>query len=82
MTLFGESSNVITVSTVLISNLRWKPLKREIRGHGGGGANSGINSRMEIFWDWSYTVIVLSNYDAPAAEDLAHKICEFLALQQ
>lgn len=54
---------------------------REIRGHGGGGANSGINSRMEIFWDGSYTVIVLGNYDAPAAEDLAQKICEFLARQ-
>ena len=54
---------------------------REIRGHSGGGANSGINSSMEIFWDGSYTVIVLGNYDAPAAEDLAHKICEFLARQ-
>jgi CubicO group peptidase (beta-lactamase class C family) len=54
---------------------------REIRGHGGGGANSGINSRMEIFWDGSYTVIVLGNYDSPAAEELAQKICEFLARQ-
>ena len=55
---------------------------REIRGHGGGGANSGINSVLEMFWNGSYTVIVLGNYDSPAAEDLAHKICEFLALQQ
>ncbi|MFZ0063573.1 MAG: serine hydrolase [Pyrinomonadaceae bacterium] len=55
---------------------------RELRGHGGGGANSGINSILEIFWNGSYTVIVLGNYDSPAAEDLAHKICEFLALQQ
>jgi hypothetical protein len=54
---------------------------KEIRGHSGGGANSGINSSMEIFWDGSYTVIVLGNYDSPAAEDLAHKICEFLARQ-
>ena len=54
---------------------------KEIRGHSGGGANSGVNSSMEIFWDGSYTVIVLGNYDAPAAEDLAHKICEFLARQ-
>jgi CubicO group peptidase (beta-lactamase class C family) len=54
---------------------------KEIRGHSGGGSNSGINSSMEIFWDGSYTVIVLGNYDAPAAEELAHKICEFLALQ-
>ena len=55
---------------------------REIRGHGGGGANSGINSVLEMFWNGSYTVIVLGNYDSPAAEDLAHQICEFLALQQ
>ena len=55
---------------------------REIRGHGGGGANSGINSALEIFWNGSYTVIVLGNYDSPAAEVIAHQICEFLALQQ
>jgi CubicO group peptidase (beta-lactamase class C family) len=55
---------------------------RELRGHGGGGANSGINSILEMFWNGSYTVIVLGNYDSPAAEDLGHKICKFLALQQ
>jgi CubicO group peptidase (beta-lactamase class C family) len=55
---------------------------KEIRGHSGGGANSGIDSSLEIFWNGSYTIIVLGNYDSPAAEDLAHKICEFLALQQ
>jgi CubicO group peptidase (beta-lactamase class C family) len=54
---------------------------KEIRGHSGGGANSGINSDLEMFWDGSYTVIVMSNYDAPAAENLDHKICEFLARQ-
>lgn len=54
---------------------------KEIRGHSGGGANSGINSSLEMFWDGSYTVVVTGNYDAPAAEDLAHKICEFLARQ-
>jgi CubicO group peptidase (beta-lactamase class C family) len=54
---------------------------KEIRGHSGGGANSGINSSLEMFRDGSYTVVVTANYDAPAAEDLAHKICEFLARQ-
>ncbi|MDQ3802440.1 MAG: serine hydrolase [Acidobacteriota bacterium] len=54
---------------------------KEVRGHGGGGANSGINSDMRIFWDGSYTVIVMSNYDAPAADELNHKICLFLARQ-
>jgi CubicO group peptidase (beta-lactamase class C family) len=54
---------------------------REIRGHSGGGANSGVNSSLIMFWDGSYTVVVTGNYDAPAAEDLAHKICDFLARQ-
>lgn len=54
---------------------------KEVRGHGGGGANSGINSDMRIFWDGSYTVIVMSNYDAPAADELNHKISLFLARQ-
>jgi CubicO group peptidase (beta-lactamase class C family) len=54
---------------------------REIRGHSGGGANSGINSSLLMFRDGSYTVVVAGNYDAPAAEDLSHKICEFLARQ-
>jgi CubicO group peptidase (beta-lactamase class C family) len=54
---------------------------REIRGHSGGGANSGVNSSLDMFWDGSYTVVVTGNYDAPAAENLAHKISEFLARQ-
>jgi len=54
---------------------------KELRGHGGGGANSGINSDMRMFWDGSYTVIVTGNYDAPAADELTHRLCEFLARQ-
>jgi len=54
---------------------------REIRGHSGGGINSGINSDLEIFWDGSNTVIVLGNYDAPVAQDLAQAICVFLSGQ-
>jgi CubicO group peptidase (beta-lactamase class C family) len=54
---------------------------KEIRGHSGGGANSGVNSSLQMFWDGSYTVVVAGNYDAPAAENLAHKICDFLARQ-
>ena len=52
---------------------------KEIFGHSGGGANSGVNSSLEMFRDGSYTVVVVGNYDAPAAEDLAHEICEYLA---
>ena len=32
-------------------------------------------------WDGSYTVVVMGNYDPPAAQDLAQKITEFLAKQ-
>jgi D-alanyl-D-alanine carboxypeptidase len=54
---------------------------RKIVGHGGGGPNSGINSQLSMFWDGSYTVAVLGNYDAPAASNLTGGICEFLAYQ-
>jgi CubicO group peptidase (beta-lactamase class C family) len=54
---------------------------KEVRGHGGGGANSGIDSELAIFWDGSYTVIVLGNYDAPAAARLTHQLCDLLATQ-
>ena len=50
-----------------------------VRGHGGGAP--GINSDLNIFWDGSYTVVVMGNYDPPAAQDLAQKITEFLARQ-
>jgi CubicO group peptidase (beta-lactamase class C family) len=48
-------------------------------GHGGGGANSGIDSDMKIFADGSYTVIVMSNYDAPAGDELSYQITRLLA---
>ena len=43
---------------------------KTVFGHGGGGANSGINSNMKTFSDGSYTIIVMGNYDSPAADDL------------
>jgi CubicO group peptidase (beta-lactamase class C family) len=52
---------------------------KEVRGHGGGAA--GINAALRIFWDGSYTVAVMGNYDPPAAEALAEEIVEFLAAQ-
>jgi hypothetical protein len=45
-----------------------------------GGA-PGINSDLQMFWDGSYTVIVMGNYDPPAAQELAGKISKFLARQ-
>jgi CubicO group peptidase (beta-lactamase class C family) len=52
---------------------------KSVRGHGGGAP--GINSDLKIFWDGSYTVIVMGNYDPPAAQDLSAKIAQFLSRQ-
>lgn len=47
-------------------------------GHGGGGQNSGVSSVTYASVDGPWTVIVLSNYDPPAAEDLALDICDLV----
>ncbi|HYP27351.1 MAG TPA: serine hydrolase domain-containing protein [Blastocatellia bacterium] len=52
---------------------------KSVRGHSGGAP--GINSDLKIFWDGSYTVIVMGNYDPPAAQSLAGSIADFLARQ-
>ena len=38
---------------------------KQVRGHGGGGPGSGINSELGWFLDGSYVVIVVGNYDLP-----------------
>jgi len=48
-------------------------------GHEGGGPNSGVSSLAYRSLDSGWTIIVLSNYDPPAAGDLAFDICEFVA---
>ncbi len=47
-----------------------------IVGHGGGFP--GINGQLDIYWTRGYAVAVLSNYDPPAAEDVAQKIRGFI----
>jgi CubicO group peptidase (beta-lactamase class C family) len=54
---------------------------KSIRGHGGGGPNSGVDTEMQIIWESGLTVIILSNYDAPFATDFCTKITDFLARQ-
>ncbi len=54
---------------------------RKIVGHGGGGPSSGVNSDLKLFWDGGYTVVVLSYYDAPVAQDMSSEITGFLSLQ-
>ncbi|HEX6750753.1 MAG TPA: serine hydrolase domain-containing protein [Longimicrobium sp.] len=48
-------------------------------GHDGGGGSSGINS--DLYWlaDGSWTVAVMGNYDAPAAQRVARAIMGFVA---
>jgi len=53
---------------------------RDVRGHSGG--HLGINGALEMFWDGSYTVIVLANYGSGAAEVVAGEITGLLAAQR
>jgi CubicO group peptidase (beta-lactamase class C family) len=61
---------------------QWQRLPHvDVRGNSGGGANCGINSEFRLFWNGPFTVIVMSNYDAPSATSLAREISEFLSHQ-
>lgn len=53
---------------------------KDVRGMGGGGPASGVDSGMKMFWGKEgYTVIVMGNYDAPSADELLEAIAGFLA---
>jgi CubicO group peptidase (beta-lactamase class C family) len=54
----------------------WVSNGHRIVGHGGGGP--GINSMLQVYPGLDYTVIVLSNYDPPAAEEVAAKARELI----
>ena len=56
--------------------IEWKFAGHRIVGHGGGAP--GVNTMLQIYPDTGYCVIVLSNYDPPAAEDIAAKAREEL----
>jgi len=61
---------------------QWKRYSQcDIRGNSGGGASSGIDCELHIFWNGPYTVVVMSNYDAPGGTTLARAISEFLSRQ-
>lgn len=51
---------------------------RRIVGHGGGAP--GMNAELSIVWDSGYAVIVLSNLDPPAAQNVAGYILDRLPL--
>jgi CubicO group peptidase (beta-lactamase class C family) len=52
---------------------------KDVRGHGGGYV--GIGAALHVFWDGSYTVAVMGNYDSPAGGIMTQEIVEFLAAQ-
>jgi CubicO group peptidase (beta-lactamase class C family) len=54
---------------------------RAFIGHGGGGPQSGVNSVMLASADGEWTIVVLSNFDPPVAEELSEGICGFVALR-
>ena len=47
-----------------------------IIGHSGGAG--GINSHLSMYMDLGYTVAIMSNYDPPAAMNIAKKLEEWL----
>ena len=49
-----------------------------VRVIGNGGGGPGVNASFRTYQGRGYTVIVLSNYDPPAAQELAAKIQEIL----
>lgn len=52
---------------------------KRLYGHGGGAP--GINAELIMIGDDEYTVIVMGNYDPPAAQNVANDIARFLAKQ-
>lgn len=52
-----------------------------MRGHSGGGSNSGIGAEAEMVWDKNYYVIVLGNYDLEVVRPLTFSIVRFLGNQ-
>jgi CubicO group peptidase (beta-lactamase class C family) len=54
----------------------WNENGYRVIGHGGGGP--GVNGMVQFFPDTGYAVIVLSNFDPPAAETIAAKARELI----
>jgi CubicO group peptidase (beta-lactamase class C family) len=52
-----------------------------MRGHSGGGSNSGIGAEAEMVWDKNYYVVVLGNYDLEVVRPLTFSIVRFLGKQ-
>ena len=55
---------------------------KTVVGHGGGGGGSGIDNGFRMATDGSFTVIVLTNIDPPAATSLTASLVKLLAAQE
>ena len=53
-----------------------------IVGHPGSNPDTGGDADVEMLWDGEWTVVVLSNYDAPAGMELSGAIVRLLAGQR
>ena len=54
---------------------------RRVVGHRGSNPDTGWDADVELLWDGEWTVVVLSNFDAPAAVQLSMPILDLLARQ-
>jgi D-alanyl-D-alanine carboxypeptidase len=52
---------------------------RRVVGHSGSNPDTGHDADLEMVWDGEWTVIVLSNYDAPAGVTLEMPIIDLIA---
>jgi CubicO group peptidase (beta-lactamase class C family) len=53
----------------------------QVQGHhvvGHGGMVAGFNAWFDLYWDAGYTVVILANYAAPAAQDVGQKVRQLL----
>jgi CubicO group peptidase (beta-lactamase class C family) len=55
---------------------------RTLKGHDGGGPNSGINADARIVWETGWAYAVVGNYDAPYAQALGGDIAAMIAAQE
>lgn len=50
-----------------------------VRGHSGGGEGSGMDGDLQLLWEPDWTVVVVGNYDTPAARSLSGRIVDVLS---
>ena len=54
---------------------------RTVRGHGGGGSNSGIDGDSWVVWETGWTCSILGAYDAPFTQAISEDLKVMLAAQ-